>query len=168
MADARARPREALGSCEHGSGLEAGTPLHSSPSSPLSLGALGWSWQRGFPGPWFPGRVWRTVSGEEGTVREKIIRVLMETRSPLSAQEIAVLVGLDPRTGEKEVYQHLRHIAKTVRRKSGGRLALYMVPPRCRDCGYVFQDLREPRKPSKCPRCRSQRIEPPRFYIAEA
>ncbi len=104
----------------------------------------------------------------EETTRERILKVLLESKTPLSAREIAELVGLDPARGEKEVYEHLRHLAKTVRRRYGGRLVLYMVPPRCRDCGYVFKDLAEPRRPSRCPRCRSQRIEPPRFYIAEA
>ncbi len=103
--------------------------------------------------------------GEEGTVRERIMRLLMESRRPLTAREIAVMVGLDPNTGEAEVYEHLKHIAKTLRRRYGGRAVLYMIPPRCKDCGYVFTDLREPRKPSRCPRCKSQRIEPPRFYI---
>ncbi|HID42001.1 MAG TPA: transcriptional regulator, partial [Pyrodictium sp.] len=46
-----------------------------------------------------------------------------------------------------------------------GRAVLYMIPPRCRNCGYVFTDLDSPKKPSKCPMCKSQRIEPPRFYI---
>lgn len=101
----------------------------------------------------------------EETVRERIIRVLMESRTPLTAREIAELVGLDPVRGEREVYEHLRHIAKTLRRRSGGKAVLYMIPPRCRSCGYVFTDLREPRRPSRCPRCKSQRIEPPRFYI---
>ncbi len=89
----------------------------------------------------------------------------MEARRPLTAREIAELVGLDPSTGEREVYEHLRHVAKTLRRRLGGRAALYMVPPSCRDCGYVFTDLTEPRRPSRCPRCKSERISPPRFYI---
>ncbi len=101
------------------------------------------------------------------TTRERILRLLLESRRPLSAAEIASLVGLDPARSEKLVYEHLKHIAKTLRRRRGGRYVLYMVPPRCRDCGYVFTDLDEPRRPSKCPRCRSQRIEPPRFYIEE-
>ena len=103
----------------------------------------------------------------EDTVRKRILRLLMESRQPLTAREIAVLVGLDPIRGEKEVYEHLRHLAKTLRRRHGGRAVLYMIPPRCKDCGYVFRDLREPRRPSRCPRCRSQRIEPPRFYVEE-
>ncbi len=105
------------------------------------------------------------MSVEGGTVRERIIGLLMEARRPLTAKEIAEMVGLDPVRGETEVYEHLKHIAKTLRRRYGGRAVLYMIPPRCRNCGYVFTDLREPKKPSRCPRCKSQRIEPPRFYI---
>ncbi len=101
----------------------------------------------------------------EETVREKILKLLMETRRPLTAREIAEIVGLDPQRGEAEVYEHLKHIAKTLRRRHGGKAVLYMIPPRCRNCGYVFTDLKEPKRPSKCPRCKSQRIEPPRFYI---
>lgn len=101
----------------------------------------------------------------EDTIRKRIIRVLLESRSPLSAREIAELVGLDPVTGEHEVYLHLKHIAKTLRRSHSGRAVLYMIPPSCKSCGYVFKGLDTPRKPSKCPRCKSQRIDPPRFYI---
>jgi len=105
--------------------------------------------------------------GEEGTIRERIIKLLMEAQRPLSASEIASILGL-PAGSEKEVYEHIRHIAKTVRRTSGGKLAVYMVPPQCKKCGYTFKDLDKPRKPSRCPRCNSQWIDPPRFYIAEA
>ncbi len=105
---------------------------------------------------------------EEGTIREKILRVLLETKEPLDAYTIALEVGLDPGISEKEIYEHLVHIAKTIRRQSKGKLMLYMIPPQCRNCGYVFKDLRKPRKPSRCPRCRSQRITPPLFNIMEA
>ena len=104
---------------------------------------------------------------EEGTVRERIIKILMEARRPLTAREIAMTLGLDPASSEAEIYEHLRHIAKTLRRRHGRKPVLYMIPPQCRDCGYVFSDLTEPYKPSKCPRCKSQRIDPPRFYIKE-
>lgn len=101
------------------------------------------------------------------TIRERIIKLLIESSRPLTAYEIALMLSLDPKTGEKEVYEHLKHVAKTVWRRSGGRYALFMEPPRCRNCGYIFKDLREPKKPSKCPRCKSQRIDPPRFKIME-
>ena len=98
------------------------------------------------------------------TIRERIARLLEETEHPLSAEEIAGIIGLDPHRDVRVVYEHIRHVSKTVFRRSGGRLQVFMVPPRCRECGYVFR-LETPRKPSKCPRCGSQRIEPPRFII---
>jgi len=102
------------------------------------------------------------------TTRERIIRLLMESKTPLSARDIALELGLDPKLGERMVYEHLLHIAKTIRRQSGGRLALYMMPPKCRNCGYVFKNLDKPRKPSRCPRCKSERIDPPLFKIFES
>ncbi|MEM2810799.1 MAG: transcriptional regulator, partial [Candidatus Korarchaeum sp.] len=42
---------------------------------------------------------------------------------------------------------------------------LLMEPPQCRKCGYIFKDLKKPRKPSKCPKCGSEWISPPRFTI---
>lgn len=104
--------------------------------------------------------------GPNVTIREKIMRILLESKSALSARELAEIVGLDPATAEKQIYEHLKHITKTLRRKYGRRAVLYMIPPRCKNCGYEFRDLSEPRRPSRCPKCRSQRIEPPRFYVS--
>lgn len=99
-----------------------------------------------------------------GSIRQKIAKLLEEVEAPLSAEDIAYSVGIDV----EEVYAHLPHVAKTIRRSSGGRKSLLMVPPRCRKCGYVFKDLDRPKKPSKCPKCRSEWIEPPRFIIRSA
>ena len=88
--------------------------------------------------------------------------MLAESRRPLTAQEIAVLVGLDPREAPR-IYEEIAHAAKTLARRT--MLRIYMIPPRCLNCGYVFTDLDRPRKPSRCPRCKSERIEEPKFYI---
>ncbi len=97
--------------------------------------------------------------------RERIIEILKEAEKPLTIQEIIERLGedLDPR----EVYEDLYHAGKSLIRRSGGKIVITMIVPRCRDCGYEFKDLDKPKKPSKCPRCKSQRIEPPRFYIEE-
>jgi len=99
----------------------------------------------------------------EVTLRERIIKLLMECEEPLTASEIATALGVN--ADEVDIYEHLRHIAKTVRRLSNNKMMLYMIPPRCRLCGYVFKDIDRPRKPSKCPVCKSERIEDPRFKI---
>jgi predicted Zn-ribbon and HTH transcriptional regulator len=84
--------------------------------------------------------------------------MLNETDSPLSAKEIALELGLD---NEKMIYDELKHVAKSVKRMG---LTLYIQPAYCKKCGYVFKDAKI-KKPSKCPKCKSQWIEPPRFII---
>jgi predicted Zn-ribbon and HTH transcriptional regulator len=106
------------------------------------------------------------LSGLEGTVRERILRLLLNNKGRFfTVDEIIVVLGLD--IHPREVYRHLEHIAKTVRRMSNGRLLLVMKPPRCLKCGYVFKDLKRPRKPSRCPRCHSERISDPEFAVIE-
>ncbi len=100
---------------------------------------------------------------EADTVRKQIIKLLKESKYPLTVDEIIAELNLN--STPAEVYEHLTHIAKTVRRESGGKYYLMMAPPTCRKCGYVFKDLRKPRAPSKCPKCHSQWIQPPAFII---
>uniref|UniRef100_A0A7C4NL82 Transcriptional regulator n=1 Tax=Ignisphaera aggregans TaxID=334771 RepID=A0A7C4NL82_9CREN len=92
-----------------------------------------------------------------------MVKLLESIEEPITAEDIASSLDIDV----NNVYIHLAHLAKTVRRSSSGKKALLMVPPRCRECGYIFKDLDKPKKPSKCPRCRSERIEHPRFIIRE-
>lgn len=59
----------------------------------------------------------------------------------------------------------LRHVERGLRR-TGERLRT--EPSRCLACGFTFHD-RIPRHfhaPSRCPKCRSERISDPRFRIA--
>jgi predicted Zn-ribbon and HTH transcriptional regulator len=94
--------------------------------------------------------------------RERIMELLMTSSEPLSVNEIARILEIDP-SQSWEIYDHLEHIARTVRAKYGK--LLLMDPPYCKKCGYVFKDLKKPKKPSRCPRCGSEWIEPPRFII---
>ena len=96
------------------------------------------------------------------TTREKMIKILRESPQPLTAEDIIAVLGSED-VKPKDVYEHLKHIAKTV--KSKGDEVLVMVPPRCRSCGFIFKDLDKPKKPSKCPKCKSERISPPAFKI---
>ncbi len=100
------------------------------------------------------------------TLREKIIEVLKNTETPLTVDDIIALLGLR-QSDRRLVYDAILHAAKSLSRKSHGRLEIVMVPPYCMKCGYLFKDLKKPRKPSKCPRCKSERIAPPRFIIRE-
>jgi predicted Zn-ribbon and HTH transcriptional regulator len=98
------------------------------------------------------------------SLRERITKLLRESREPLSVDDILYFFKLEP-SRRSEIYNHLSHIAKTIRQQSRGSENLVMMPPKCRVCGYIFKDLDKPKKPSKCPKCRSERIEKPRFKI---
>jgi transcriptional regulator len=90
-----------------------------------------------------------------GTVRQSIIFVLKEQE--LTAKEISQAVGIR----EKEVYEHLSHIARS-RTLSGKFIHL---PSTCRGCGFVFKKRDRLTPPGKCFLCRSEAITPPRFTI---
>ncbi len=90
------------------------------------------------------------------TIRQEIISLL--TESPLTARDISQAVGIR----EKEVYEHLFHIRKTV---SAKKQKLVTIPSRCRSCGFEFKDRNKLTKPGKCPRCKSTYIDAPVFTI---
>lgn len=101
---------------------------------------------------------------EDGlTTRKRIIELLLRDEGPLTAEDIILKLCL--RNTADEVYEHLKHVAKTVRRTYRDSYILIMIPPVCRACGYVFKGLEEPRKPGRCPKCKSDRIDPPAFKI---
>lgn len=91
-----------------------------------------------------------------GTIRENIVELLRQKE--LDAREISGQVGVS----EKDVTEHLVHISRSL---SNRGLKLVTTPAQCYSCGYIFKDRSRPKKPGKCPRCRSEHIDPPRFSI---
>lgn len=90
------------------------------------------------------------------TIRSQLRRVLEERQ--LTARELSARVGIS----EKEVAGHLEHLARSLK-QSGGRL--HVEPARCLACGFVFKDRSRLDKPSRCPKCKSQRLTRSRFVI---
>ena len=91
------------------------------------------------------------------TIRRRI-EELIEGQA-LNTKEISMQVGI----GEKEVAAHLEHLQQSLRK---GPRKLQVEPALCHECGFVFQKRQRLDKPGRCPLCRSERIEPPRFSIA--
>jgi predicted Zn-ribbon and HTH transcriptional regulator len=90
------------------------------------------------------------------TLRQKIITLL--TEAEMSAREISGAVGIS----EKEVTEHLAHIARSV---SSQNKKMIMIPASCLACGYVFEDRKRFTRPGRCPQCKKSHIQSPRFYI---
>ena len=91
------------------------------------------------------------------TVRQRIAELLRGEE--LTAHEISQRAAVR----EREVADHLRHLEHTLA-QAGERLRT--LPPECVSCGFVFEARQKHSRPSRCPRCKSERLWPPRFRIA--
>lgn len=81
---------------------------------------------------------------EEGYRLDEIIQILAITR------ETAI--------------SDLKHLQLSLRHREA---RLLMVPPACGTCGFTFR-VEAPKAPTKCPQCRSKKIEMPVFKVESA
>ena len=91
------------------------------------------------------------------TRREEIIQMLKEQE--MSLQHLANHF----KTDLKELHEDFEHVKYTARKQGG----LVMRPAECRSCGFVFKERSKIKTPTKCPKCREERIFPPRFRIVD-
>ena len=81
------------------------------------------------------------------------------SEDPLTAKELSQLAGLS----EREVYDHLTHLQKSLKSK---RQRLVVTPALCLDCQFNFRKRERLTRPGRCPVCRSTRIALPSFSIS--
>lgn len=92
-----------------------------------------------------------------GTIRQQIIEILKE--GEMSALDLSRLIGIR----EKEVYEHLEHIKKTI---TGQEERFIVTPASCLKCGYIFKDRSRLTKPGRCPECKGTRLSRPVYRIS--
>ena len=92
------------------------------------------------------------------TVRQRIIALLSENE--MDARELSREVGIR----EKEVSDHLTHIARSLAAK-GKKLDIH--PAQCLSCGYVFKNRKRFTRPGRCPSCRKSHLLSPSYYISK-
>jgi len=93
------------------------------------------------------------------TIRHRIVTLLSE--HPNTARQMSA----ELRIPEREIYDHLEHIRKTMHT---GPLRLLVQPATCEKCGFVFRKRERLKRPGKCPICRSESISEPLFSVLEA
>lgn len=91
------------------------------------------------------------------TIRDAIRHEL--SAGSMTALELSSAVGI-PHKAVTEHLEHLRRSAAAV----GDRFEV--EPASCPDCGFEFRERSRLSRPSRCPKCRSERIEAPRFRIS--
>jgi predicted Zn-ribbon and HTH transcriptional regulator len=90
------------------------------------------------------------------TTRQQMIVLL--SKNDLSARELSQVMGIR----EKEVYEHLPHIARSLESQ---RKKVIILPSACLTCGYVFKDRKRFTRPSRCPRCKNSHIQDPLYRV---
>lgn len=94
------------------------------------------------------------------TLRQQLVARLRS--GPASFEELRRALRLTAKALDDE----LRHVERSLR---GGPDALHVTPAVCAGCGYEFagREERRFRTPSRCPACRSERIDDAVLHIRE-
>jgi len=94
-------------------------------------------------------------SDEVTTLREEIRRYLSDIKEPESVDSI--IRNLQT-TRLENIVDDINHAIKSLK----GTYKFKIYPSRCKKCGFAFkQDKLVIKIPSKCPKCKSEMIEPP-------
>jgi predicted Zn-ribbon and HTH transcriptional regulator len=89
------------------------------------------------------------------TRREEIAQFLR--RRPGTVKDVAAQFGLRHSLALDDV-EHVR---------MSNRENFVIEPARCRHCGFEFTDRERLSTPSRCPKCRAERIDGPWFHIEQ-
>ncbi len=90
------------------------------------------------------------------TIRQQLIFLLEQ--GEMSARDISQELKIQ----EKEVYEHLVHIKRTLKSR---KKTLHVDPFYCLICDYVFKDRQRMTKPGRCPKCKKSHIQGAMYRI---
>lgn len=90
------------------------------------------------------------------TIRQQMTALL--SKNEMGARELSQAIGIR----EKEVYEHLSHVARSAATQ---RKKLIIQPFRCLACGYVFKDRKRYTRPGRCPCCKNSHVQEPMYRI---
>lgn len=86
------------------------------------------------------------------------LRAALRSPEPKGTAELSRELGVP----EKDLPDALEKLKKTL---SHSGETLRQTAPRCVACDFEFEARTRARRPSRCPRCGSERVTKPRFWI---
>lgn len=90
------------------------------------------------------------------TIRQQLIELLQNQE--VNARDISQILSIR----EKEVYDHLEHINRSIRTKGQ---KLLVSPFQCLGCGFLFKDRYRFDRPGRCPHCKEGHIRMATYRI---
>ena len=91
------------------------------------------------------------------TRREEIEELLRQ--KPWTPNELAEHLGAPL----NEIVEDLEHVRRNVQKPH----VFKHQPPKCHDCGFIFEEIAKMKKPSKCPKCHSDSIDDGRYFVRQ-
>ncbi|MBI2572061.1 MAG: transcriptional regulator [Candidatus Schekmanbacteria bacterium] len=91
---------------------------------------------------------------ERRTRRQELTDYLRHGPTPLRELAAAIKAGL------RETVEELEHVARSLRPER-----INIQAASCQTCDFVFRERRRFTTPSRCPLCKSQRINEPLFWL---
>lgn len=82
----------------------------------------------------------------------------LRSPGPKGLDELSRELGVS----EKELPDALEKLRRSLQHSGE---TLQQTAPRCVACGFEFEARTRARRPSRCPRCSSERLTKPRFWI---
>jgi predicted Zn-ribbon and HTH transcriptional regulator len=101
------------------------------------------------------------ASDDQREARLTLPKALREALRGATPKGLAQL-SRELRVSEKELPDALAKLKRSLLHSGE---ALKQEPPRCIARGFEFEALGRARRPSRCPRCSSERLTKPRFWI---
>ena len=92
------------------------------------------------------------------TIRQEITALLSE--GEYGAKNISKTI----RISEKEVYDHLEHIGRSLKSQ---KMRLKITPAVCLTCGFKFEERNRFSSPGRCPKCKGEHIQDPKYVISD-
>ncbi len=94
----------------------------------------------------------------EGSARQRLTEALLLDAATL--RELSQATSMS----EREVASHLPHVQKSAER-AGHRFRV--EPAQCSKCKFTFEQRSKAKTPSRCPKCKNERIVPARFSLVQ-
>ncbi|MCL5406593.1 MAG: ArsR family transcriptional regulator [Deltaproteobacteria bacterium] len=90
------------------------------------------------------------------TIRQEIVSLLSE--GEYGAKDISKMLHIS----EKEVYTHIEHINRSLKPQ---KMRLKITPAACLTCGFKFEARNRFSSPGRCPKCKGEHIQDPKYFI---